>query len=986
MFLKSLEIFGFKSFADRTKIQFLDGITALLGPNGCGKSNVVDAVKWVLGEQASKTLRAGKMEDVIFKGTDTRKPLNVAEVTLTISNDGGILPLEYSEIAIKRRLYRSGESEYFVNGQPAKLKDIRELFWDTGVGKAAYSVMEQGKIDQILSSKPEERRYFFEEAAGITRYKARGAEAERNLQRTEENMRQAEGILAEVKRSHDTLKVQAEKAVKYRDFKEEIFQTELDIQLLKLKSFTRERDSRNEELEKIKGKQAQVRAEIEAINASLEQNMDVVNTMEKQISQLNQEIYGLAIEQKAKMDKAKLITSQRNDSKVKLEHIESRIRSAKETVENLRDEVDEQDALIHDFTKRVGEIKENIASFEDNIQKTSLHITNNDNQVVEIEKSIQDLDREKEAMEEELASITENIVTELDKSLKDAGYSSSIRLEKQEAVENSLKQLKIMVEGRNNIFADLKSSGASSESLIEAGTKAFSEIISALNDLESNLLAFTKSLPGFIDDFLAPEGIITKKRSVDQRISENREKVRLKKENISTLRTENINLSEKIEEYKNTLSDLNLDMVRVQTQIKSVEEQAGLIKRQLASQEASLKELENEHFSESKRLEEFDEQIGDLESEIADLEHKGRAITSQLTKLEDDIKSRNTDLSEKQEDLNKKSAEVGKYSGMIEKLNMEVVTSETEIRNLKNNFQEQYSRDLMEFEEKMYTINVPAGELREKLSQIRQKIKELGSVNFMAIEEFAEVKERYELLSKQLEDLKKAREDLSRITQEIRAESSELFMATYNKIKKNFHNMFRRLFGGGRAEIRLLDPANVLESGIDILAQPPGKKMESISLLSGGERSMTAVSLLFAAYMVKPSPFCLLDEIDAALDDQNVLRFVTTLREFSSKSQYIVITHNKKTGIGSSHLLGVTMQEPGVTKVITIKMQSEPGVFQETLPDIEPFEEEEVEPETDVYLPPHVLTRGGRVQETGEQTGPEDASGETVSQNEHNGE
>ena len=185
MFLKSLEIFGFKSFADRTKIQFLDGITALLGPNGCGKSNVVDAVKWVLGEQASKTLRAGKMEDVIFKGTDTRKPLNVAEVTLTISNDGGILPLEYSEIAIKRRLYRSGESEYFVNGQPAKLKDIRELFWDTGVGKAAYSVMEQGKIDQILSSKPEERRYFFEEAAGITRYKARGAEAERNLQRTD---------------------------------------------------------------------------------------------------------------------------------------------------------------------------------------------------------------------------------------------------------------------------------------------------------------------------------------------------------------------------------------------------------------------------------------------------------------------------------------------------------------------------------------------------------------------------------------------------------------------------------------------------------------------------------------------------------------------------------------------------------------------------------------------------------------------------------
>jgi len=248
MFLKRLIIHGFKSFADRTEIEFADGITALLGPNGCGKSNVVDAVKWVLGEHAIKSLRAEKMEDVIFGGTETRKPLNVAEVTLAIANETGLLPMDMPEVEIKRRLYRSGESEYFINGTQVRLKDIRELFWDTGVGKTAYSVMEQGKIDQILSSKPEERRYLFEEAAGITRYRERGLEAERNLAKTEENVRQVDLILNEVRRAHDSLKIQSEKTLKYRTLRDEIFNYELDIQLLRLKQFKYERDEKNETL------------------------------------------------------------------------------------------------------------------------------------------------------------------------------------------------------------------------------------------------------------------------------------------------------------------------------------------------------------------------------------------------------------------------------------------------------------------------------------------------------------------------------------------------------------------------------------------------------------------------------------------------------------------------------------------------------------------------------------------------------------------
>ena len=364
-------------------------------------------------------------------------------------------------------------------------------------------------------------------------------------------------------------------------------------------------------------------------------------------------------------------------------------------------------------------------------------------------------------------------------------------------------------------------------------------------------------------------------------------------------------------------------------------------------------DLENEFFTETKRAEEIHDQIIDLESEIASIEHRGRSLTKELENLEYSISSKNKDVSGKQEVVQKKTQELGKYQALLEKTNLDLATFDTEIRNLKDNFRETHSRDLLEFEEKMFTITTPIIVLRESLAKSRQELKDLGSVNLMAPEEFLEVKERYDFLNTQIADLVKARDDLKRITEEIRAESTELFMATYNNIKKNFHNMFRRLFGGGKAELRLIDPQNVLESGVEIFAQPPGKKLENIALLSGGEKTMTAIGLLFATYMVRPSPFCLLDEIDAALDEQNVLRFIHTLREFANVSQYIVITHNKKTVTGAGTMLGVTMEESGVSKVITIRLENEGGTSNEKIPFIEPFEEEDVPLDEEVYMPPH---------------------------------
>ncbi|MBQ0166603.1 MAG: AAA family ATPase [Treponema sp.] len=954
MFLKSLDIYGFKSFADHTHVEFSDGITALLGPNGCGKSNVVDAVKWVLGEQSAKNMRADKMEDIIFNGTETRKPLNVAEVTLTISNEAGLLPLDISEITIKRRLFRSGEGEYWINGTLAKLKDVRELFWDTGVGKAAYSVMEQGKIDQILSNKPEDRRYIFEEAAGITRFKARRAEAERKLERTEENMKQVDGILGEVKHRYDSLKVQAEKTTAYRELKDKVFELERDIQLLKLKGFVQDKFNREDDIKKNTEMRDKLRAEIDTIHAELDEHMDEVNSMESELVSLQQQIYKLAIDKQAKSNELGQLNERQNEAKQKINQLESRKAGLEEQIEDVREDADDQQVQVHDLTKRLSDITKNISSFEDNIELAGNRITENDRRSAEAEHDIRELEDARAEMQERLEAITEDIVTQLDSKLRSAGYSSQSRQKAQDEVNTLLSQLKILAEGRRSIFEDFAKLKGPSEADVAKFTasavSSFTELETLSGKLSDAFDGFVETTPQFIDEFLSPEGIITKKRGIDVEIEQNRAQVAEKRDVISSLKAENSELVTKIDEYRKTLEGMRINKAQMEAQITSAEEQLKLLNRQIAALEAQFRELENELFAENKKYDDLADQILEMDGEIQSMERKGIKMTEDLTDLETNIASRNTDVAGKKKDLEKKNAERDRYQALIEKANFSAATVDIEIRTLKDNFRDTHSRDLMEFEERMYTIDRQPAEMREELSDVRNKLKSLGSVNFMAVEEFAETKERYEFLSAQIADLQKARDDLRRITEEIRAESTEQFLATYNKIKKNFHNMFRRLFGGGRAELRLVDPQNVLESGIDIFAQPPGKKLENIALLSGGEKTMTAVSLLFATYMVRPSPFCLLDEIDAALDEQNVLRFVQTLREFGNISQYIVITHNKKTVAGAGTMLGVTMEESGVSKVITIKLEENGRII---LPDPEPFEEEDVAPETDVVIPPH---------------------------------
>ncbi|MDR0624530.1 MAG: AAA family ATPase, partial [Treponema sp.] len=733
MFLKHLTILGFKSFADRTEVSFADGITALVGPNGCGKSNVVDAVKWVLGEQASRSLRAEKMEDVIFNGTENRKPLNVAEVILTLANDTGLLPIDMPEIEIKRRLYRSGESEYFINAAPVRLKEVRELFWDTGVGKAAYSVMEQGKIDQILSSKPDERRYLFEEAAGITRFKVRGAEAERNLAKTEENMRQVDGILGEVKRSYDSLKVQSEKTLKFRALREEIFNFELDIQLLRLKQFKYDRDERKETLNKKTADRDRIHGELNAANQALEANMDEVNSMEGRLVEYQKNIYGLAVEKTAREKEAKLLAEQRAESRGKINQNEGREKQVGVKIEELTEDAGEQDAVVRDLRKNVAGIEDNIRSFEENIQLAAARIGDNETAVRRAEEEIHSLEREQGEFEQALAEITDDIVAALDAGLREAGYSAAERRNTEKALKEILGRLHALLSGRETLIRDLSLAverggpgGIHPEELRRIADGLAAVLAEAAGNTEKALALFEsyrKSTPAFIDEFLAPQGIITQKRELDGKIRAAREGIEERRGRIRSLRGDNADLGIKIDEYRATLEELRVNRAKMNAQAQAAEEQARLIRRELAGQEGLLKTIQDELFLDRKRLEETDERIAETESEIAGIEQKGLQLTAELEKLERDIAKRNGDVAGKRETIKKRMDELNRVQEAMEKIHLELVQSETEIKNIQDNFRETHSRDLLEFEERIFTITAAPAELREKLSQARNALR-----------------------------------------------------------------------------------------------------------------------------------------------------------------------------------------------------------------------------------------------------------------------
>ncbi|MBN1835698.1 MAG: AAA family ATPase, partial [Spirochaetales bacterium] len=883
------------------------------------------AIKWVVGEQSVKALRAERMDDVIFNGSESRKALNVAEITLVISQDGNELPLDVSEVAIRRRLYRSGESEYFVNNVAVRLREIRELFFDTGIGKTAYSIMEQGKIDQILSNKPEERRQVFEEAAGITKFRAKGLDAERKLDKTRENMRQVSGILGEVRRSYESLKTQARKTESYRELREKIFATELDIQLLRLRSLNERKNDLESDLKARQDRRDALRQDIESVRGSIERSIDEVNAMETSLVENQKKLYRLDLERQGKANQIKILSDRIHEVERQVSSGEERFRFLQRKLEQSTEDQGKHSESLHELEGMLREVEGNIDSFVRDIQQFEERITRNDGEVSSLIRQASDGEQRAESLRADLRRLTDDIVTELDQRLRELGYSAQERERAEASINSLLETLRIQLVGKQRLLEDVGSLQAvapGEERKVVSSLQAFlAESLERLEALVRSFSEYRRSTPVFLEEFLAPEGIITRKRELDQAITETMEGVAKLRERAESLRGENNELNLRIGEYRHTLEELRVNRARMYTQRSALQGEIGRLQREIDEQQLQVQDSRKEIERSKQRLQEIQEQIDGLKTESAALEEQNRLVRTELSALEKEIRQQNSGLAQTEESLKGKTRTLDQLHGEIESRQVSLAEARAEIRNVYETFREMYSQELSEYESRMYEVSGQMKELRGRLAAEREALRALGQVNLMAPEEFAEVSERYRFLTGQIEDLSRASEDLKKVTEEIRTESAELFLESYGTIRKNFHLMFRRLFGGGRAELKLVDPDKVLESGIEIFAQPPGKKLESINLLSGGERTLTAIALLFAFYMVRPSPFCILDEIDAALDDQNISRFLHLLKEFASSSQFIIVTHNKKTIASADSLLGITMEESGISKIITLRLE-----------------------------------------------------------------
>ncbi|MBT3274604.1 MAG: AAA family ATPase, partial [Spirochaetales bacterium] len=593
-------------------------------------------------------------------------------------------------------------------------------------------------------------------------------------------------------------------------------------------------------------------------------------------------------------------------------------------IESLDDQIAERIASLQELNKRIEEIEGNIASFETNIESAQSRISGNDKSITQHEQQAKELASTILKLQEELRELYDDIVTQLDTKLTESGYSHQKRRNAEEALVSALNSFVIHMEGRSKLLEDTKNVPSvkknEQDKLLQSIIDFLSEGAAKTRELQGFVEEFRQSVPAFIDDFLAPEGIITRKRVIDREIIENQERINDHRTQSDEIRKDNRHLSKRIEEYRKTLQDLRVARVQMQSQKSGVQGAIELLQTQRTDHNGQLAESRQEIKSSEDRMSGIDKQIISLSEQKRALEGNAKKVEAELSKLEKDIASRNKELVAKERAQKTLVLNLEKFHGQIEGLQVDLASIRTEVRNLYENFSERHSRDLKEFQDGILEISAPIGDFRACLSDIREKLRILGQVNLMAPEEYEEVKERFDFLTKQLSDLQKAKDDLKVVTEQIKTESAELFLDTYNKIKKNFHVMFRRLFGGGRAEVSLTEPTKILTSGINIQAQPPGKKLEGIDLLSGGEKSLTAVALLFATYMVKPSPFCVLDEIDAALDEENVGRFANLLREFSNTSQFIIITHNKRTVSAAQTLLGITMEESGVSKAISVRI------------------------------------------------------------------
>ena len=982
MFLKSIEIIGFKSFANKTKIELKPGMTAIVGPNGCGKSNISDAVRWVLGEQKAKALRGSNMQDVIFNGADNAKPMGMAEVSLTLGECSKLLKTDYDEICITRRVYRSNESGYFINRKACRLKDIQRLFMDTGIGTDSYSVLEQGKIDQILSVRPDDRRSVFEEASGITKYKADKKETLRKLDQTENNLIRLDDVIKEVKRQIISLQRQAGKARRYKELSSELKKLDLFIsnkQIIKyedhlyfldqslknlknniesLKSSIHEEEnnaehSRNslsvveddisnnlELLSQTKSQLDQAKQiiilnkdRINELNQLSERNNHEANSAQKklekhkkdlvELEKTSNEIKTSLVNSKKDLDDAlneqkifeqEILSNQKNLGIMRTQSIESESKTSKLQNELILMDSNDRECLLRRerLNAEKKELKKNICKFDERFNLMTNDLKSLVNEISIRNKKVIKLTNDKKALDREFRS--RELMELLNKYMKNEITSDNIINQIEDLFEikqDEKNQINVLISELEKI----KRQHANQEGEIQMIQSEKNSLIKRLDTVSFESNELEKSNINKTDT----RARITEEIQNEKKFQSTNQ-ISIKSSNAKLLEIEQRRsevfeyTTEKRLKYSENIQNANQFNARRDPLISRINELEEIIKERITG-------IEKYKLRSTK----LNEEINNANKKIKPLSSSIDSINEKLNIKREERSNHLHKVSNAENDLKDRRNELQK---LIEnKSKQDIDKAETVLKNdsLIKRLSDEYNIIWNNLSEKEITNNLQLNEIindediENQIVELKAKLNIIGPVNLIAIEEYEEYEERYKFLINEKEDLINAKKQLLEMIKKINTKTTDLFIETFEKVNKEFQNMFKNLFGGGTAKLVLTDEEDILEAGIEIIASPPGKKLQSISLLSGGERTMTAVALLFSLFKVKPSPFCVLDELDAALDDANISRFVKTLKTFVKGSQFIIITHNRQTIAEASVIYGITMESKGISKIVSMQ-------------------------------------------------------------------
>ncbi len=978
MYLKEIKAHGFKSFADKIVIDLEGNITGIVGPNGSGKSNVVDAVRWVLGEQSVKSLRGSdNMTDVIFSGSKSRNPLNVASVTLVFDNSDHYLPIEFNEVAIKRRVYRDGTNEYFINNEKCRLKDITDILLDSGIAKESFNIISQGKIDDILSNRPQDRRVIFEEAAGVLKYKRRKEEALRKLERTHDNMSRVEDIIGELEVQVMPLKQQKEKALEYLEVKEELEGIEVAVIASDITEINASYKEKKTLIEKLN-------AEILSISTSNTGNEARTSELKLKIDNLNNEISAkqrelLEITTKVeKINSRKNIILERQKYQVEDSKLHTSLVDIKEKILKIETDIASTNNLIIIKSDEVNDLREKCSLKEKDVNDLKLLRT-------KLDSAIGDNYRKQNILKSKIEILKDNIennsilpsstkavldnpkitgihnvigkLFELDETYSTAistalgAASANIVVDNEMVAKEAINYLKNNNLGRATFFPlnIIKPKGIDSE------TMAILHSSNGFIAIASDLVSYDKTYYNIIVNQLGNVVVvkdIDSANMISKRINYRYRVVtldgnmlhvggsitggnKINNRNVITLKYELENL---INEYKKVLED-----------ISKIEDNMNITDANIASESDKLylltknkTVLEDEISSKKMGVSELNDMLDDLKHEAVSINNMlggslsneedmvieeyyaalkdKEMVTNNLEALSNERDNYKEELDEYEHSIKQENSIYNAKTKELNNLEIEVNRMDVKLDNMLNTLSETYNITY-EKATSEYKLYMDASEARTKVSNLRKKMRDIGMVNLAAIDEYDKVSERYEFLIKQKEDLTNAETTLLEIIQEMDNVMKDDFLKTFDIISENFAVTFKELFNGGTAELKLTDPSNILETGVEIIASPPGKKLTSISLLSGGEKTFTAISLLFAILKSRQVPFCILDEVEAALDDVNVVSFGKYLINLATKTQFIVITHKKKTMEFVNTLYGITMQESGVSKLVSVKLE-----------------------------------------------------------------